>query len=140
MFEKVRAVEARRPFGPIWRFRAVLENTPRRPICIAGCDHEKWVVQFLGARLEFGRLLPLGLRRFQRRARRKDTRKHKLDQPTNFWKGLRGPRGRPDPQNGRFPTLEKFKTPSRKYTYLRIVTHCEFLIVGPDQKMITKRP
>ena len=28
MFEKVRAVEARRPFGPIWRFRAVLENTP----------------------------------------------------------------------------------------------------------------
>ena len=28
MFEKVRAVDARRPFGPIWRFRAVLENTP----------------------------------------------------------------------------------------------------------------
>ena len=28
MCEKVRAVEARRPFGPIWRFRAVLENTP----------------------------------------------------------------------------------------------------------------
>ena len=28
MFENVRAVEARTPFGPIWRFRAVLENTP----------------------------------------------------------------------------------------------------------------
>ncbi len=25
-------------------------------------------------------------------------------------------------------------------TYLRLVTHFKFLIVGPDQKMVTKRP
>ena len=50
VFENVCAVEARRPFGLIWRFRAVLAQTPRRPIRIRGCDHEKWVVQLFSLR------------------------------------------------------------------------------------------
>ncbi len=28
--------------------------------------------------------------------------------PPTFWTGLRGPRGRQDPKNGRFPILDKF--------------------------------
>ncbi len=35
-----------------------------------------------------------------------------------FWKGLRGPRGRPDPQNDRFPTLSKLKMPLPKYSHV----------------------
>ncbi len=32
-----------------------------------------------------------------------------LPKPPTFCKGLRGPRGRPDPKNDRFPILKKFQ-------------------------------
>ncbi len=36
--------------------------------------------------------------------------------PPTFLYGLPGPRGRPDPKNDRFPTLNKLKVPMPKYS------------------------
>ncbi len=45
-----------------------------------------------------------------------------------------------DPLYSLEPSSESCCTMRAKYTYLRLVTHFIFLIKGPDQKMVTKRP
>ncbi len=59
----------------------------------------------------FLHLLRIGRRSFQASGRRRggpgDPSKRWGAKPPTFGKGLRGPRGRPDPQNGPFPTLKQ---------------------------------
>ncbi len=50
--------------------------------------------------------------------------------PPTFWKGLRGPRGHPDPRNDRFPTLNKSKIPSRSTAALTISSYSAGSISG----------
>ncbi len=41
---------------------------------------------------------------------------------------------------GRLPAIRETTCNRDRRTYLRLVTHFKFLIVGPDQSMVTKRP
>ncbi len=49
MFENVRAVEVEKVTWADLAFPGRVGTDPRRPVRIAGCDDEKWVVKLLGA-------------------------------------------------------------------------------------------